>query len=190
MWHACLGMLNLLQNNCANIFGKSWVICLFVAFSYTLMEATVLSCPFSWVWSCIPKVLWNNQSPISMERVEWFSWFFCMQLFSSCWIFIEATKLCYFGMALSCIGSQPVILSDILNLKNSETMWVIKLIFCFHWSYKKHYAILGYDPKKLKKLLVIFFAGFFTFDLFDLLIVISGVHCYILLYVFYSLLTR
>ena len=183
-------MLNLLQNNSANIFGKSWVICLCVACSYTLMEATVLSCPFSWVLSCMPKVLWNNQSPISVERVEWFSWFFCMQLFSSCWIFIEATKLCYFGMALSCIGSQPVILSDILNLKNSETMWVIKLIFCFHWSYKKHYAILGYDPKKLKKLLVIFFAGFFTFDLFDLLIVISGVHCYILLYVFYSLLTR
>ena len=35
---------------------------------------------------------------------------------------------------------------DVLNLKNLKTISGIKLIFCFHWSYKK-YAILGYAEK-------------------------------------------
>ena len=52
------------------------------------------------------------------------------------WISIEATKICYFGLALSGIGSQPTRLSDVLNLKNVKTIWGIKLIFCLHWSYK------------------------------------------------------
>ena len=33
------------------------LFCLFVAFSYAFMEATVLACRFSWVWSGMPKVL-------------------------------------------------------------------------------------------------------------------------------------
>ena len=65
-------------------------------------------------------------------------------------------------------------LSDVLNLRNSETIWGIKLIFCFHWSY-----ILVYDSKTL---LANQFAGFFIFNLFDLLIlIIPGVQCYIVL---------
>ena len=52
------------------------------------------------------------------------------------WISIHATKICCFGLALSGIGSQPTRLSDVLNLKNLKTIWGIKLIFCFHWSYK------------------------------------------------------
>ena len=47
---------------------------------------------------------------------------FCMQLFASCKIFIEATKICYFGLALSGIGCQPIRLSDVLNLKNLKTL--------------------------------------------------------------------
>ena len=39
-------------------------------------------------------------------------------------------------------------------------------------------AILGYDPKIL---LANCFAGFFTFDLFDLLILIPVIHCCIVL---------
>ena len=33
------------------------------------------SCCFSWVWSGMPKVPWNKLQ-ISLERVEWFHWFF------------------------------------------------------------------------------------------------------------------
>ena len=51
------------------------------------------------------------------------------------WIFIEATKICYFGLALSGIGSQPTRLSDVLNLKNLKIIWGIKLIFCFHFCF-------------------------------------------------------
>ena len=34
---------------------------------------------------------------------------------------VEATKICYFGLALSGIGSQPIRLSDVLKFKNSKT---------------------------------------------------------------------
>ena len=51
-------MPNDLQNNKAPIsFGKVELFCLLVACSYTSMEATVLSCCFSWVWSGMLKVL-------------------------------------------------------------------------------------------------------------------------------------
>ena len=63
------------------------------------------------------------------------------------------------------------------KLKNLKTTWGIKLIFCFNWSYEK-YVILGYDSKIL---LANQLAGLFTFYLFDLLILILGVHCYIAL---------
>ena len=58
--------------------------------------------------------------------------------------------------------------------------WGIKLIFWHRWSYRK-YAILDHG---LKKLLANQLAEIFTFDLFDLLILIPGVHCYIVLVFF------
>ena len=127
----------------------------------------------------ITKVLWNNKLVISLERVEWFCWFFACSYFESC-ISIEATKVCYIGLALSGIGSQPNRLSDVLNLKNLKTIWGIKLIYCFHWNYKKYHAILGYAAKYFWPI------RFFPFDLFDLLILIPGVHCYIVLVLYYS----
>ena len=70
-------MSKVLQNNKATIsLGRVELFCLFVTCSYTSMEATVLSCCFSWVWSGMLKVIWSNKSPISLERVEWFCWFF------------------------------------------------------------------------------------------------------------------
>ena len=35
---------------------------------------------------------------------------------------IEATKVCYLGLALSGKDSQPTRLSDVLNLRNSKTI--------------------------------------------------------------------
>ena len=116
------------------------LFCLFVVCSYTSMEATLLSCCFSWVWSSMPKVLWNYKSSISLERVS------------------DVVVICilldvhwgYKNMLFwVVIGSQPIRLSDVLNLKSLKTIWGNKLIFCFHWNYKKYHAILGYDPKIL-----------------------------------------
>ena len=46
--HACQGMSKILENNKATIsLGRVDLFCLFVACSYTSMEATVLSCWFS-----------------------------------------------------------------------------------------------------------------------------------------------
>ena len=72
---------------------------------------------------------------------------------------IEATKVCYFRLALSGISSQPIRLSRCFKLK-------------------KHKNYFEFWPKVL---LANYFAGFCTFDLFDLLILIPGVHCYIAL---------
>ena len=41
------------------------------------MKATLLPCRFSWLWSGMPKVPWNNNSPLYLKRVEWF-WFFAL----------------------------------------------------------------------------------------------------------------
>ena len=68
---------------------------------------------------------------------------------------------CYFGLALSGIASQPIRLSDVLNLKSSKTIWGIKLIFCLNWSQNKYHAILRYGPKIL---LANQFAAIFIFD--------------------------
>ena len=85
-------------------------------------------------------------------------------------------KICYFGLVMSGIDSQSIRLSDVSNLKNWKTIWGSKLIFCHHWSYEKYCAVLGYGPKKV---LANQFAECFAFDLFDLLILRLGVHCYI-----------
>ena len=64
-----------------------------------------------------------------------------------------------------------------LKLKKLKKDMSYQVDFCFHWNWKK-YTILGYDPKIL---LANQFAGYFTFGLFDLLNLIPGVHCYIIL---------
>ena len=102
-----------------------------------------------------------------IEQIDWM-----ILVYWEWWISIEATKSCYFGLALSGIGSQPTRLSDVVNLKN-------------YMRYQVDFLL----PLKLQKicyfglchkiLLVNQFAVFFTFDLFDLLILIPGVHCYI-----------
>ena len=68
---ACQGMSKALQNNKATIsLGRVDLFCLFVfTCSYTVVEATLLSCRFSRVWSGMPKVLWSNKSPISLKMV-------------------------------------------------------------------------------------------------------------------------
>ena len=55
---ACHGSPNVLQNNkLAMSLGKVVLFSLFVACSDISMEATVLSCCFSWVWSDLCRVL-------------------------------------------------------------------------------------------------------------------------------------
>ena len=124
--------------------GRVELFCLFVAFSYTSMEATMLSCHFIWVWSCMPKVLWNNKSSISLERVYDFAEFIhvvtCILLDS---------HYSYRNMLFwVCTIRHRLWLSDFLNLKNSKTIWVTKLIFGYHWSYEKYHAVLVYGPLK------------------------------------------
>ena len=140
-------MSKVLQNNKETIsLGRVESFCLFVACSYTFMEATMSSCCFS--WSVMHKVLWNNKSPISLEKVEWFCWYFAfsyLHLVTYPW---KLQKYAILGWHCQ-TASQPIRLSDVSNLKNSKTIWGIKLSFCFHWSWKRYHVILGYSPKIL-----------------------------------------
>ena len=103
------------------------------------------------------------------ERVNWMIF-----VYWEWWISIEATKTCYFGLALSGIGSQSTRLSDILNLKNLKTIWDIKLIFCFHWSYKNMlFWVLPQNTLGQSVCMIFYFY-------FNLLILIPEIHCYII----------
>ena len=62
----------------------------------------------------------------------------------------------------------------------------IKFIFCFHWSYKKYNTILGYAVKYSWPISL---QEFFTFDFFDLLILIPGVQWYIVVVFFHTSVT-
>ena len=174
------GMLKLFQNKKTLLSPRRLeLFCLFVVCSYLSMEATVLSWRFSWVWSCMPKVFWNNNSPISLERVlsdfvNFLDVVVCI-LLDIYWSY--KNMLFWVGIVRYRLSANQIVWC-FLNLKNSKTIWNFKLIFRFYWSYKKYHAILGYDPKIL---LANQFAGLFIFDLFDLLILILGVHCCIVL---------
>ena len=86
-------------------------------------------------------------------------------------------------------------LKNYMRYKNYMSIWVFEYmsiwvyeythivknymsIFGFHWNYKKYHAILGYAAKYSWPINL---QDFFTSGLFDLLILIPGVHCYIVL---------
>ena len=110
--------------------------CLFVAYSYTSMEATVLPCCFSQLWSSMPKVLLNNKSSISVERAEWFCWFFVCCYLHLVGYPLKVPKYAILGWHFQ--SSQPIKLSDVLNLKNPKSIRDMKMIFFFHRCYKKY----------------------------------------------------
>ena len=99
---------------------------------------------------------------------------FCMKLYPSFKISIEATKTCYYWLALSGVGSQPIKLPDVLNLKISITIssWFLASIEA------TKNMLLGYVSKIPSANQ---FTVFYIFDLFDLLILIPGAHSYIVL---------
>ena len=95
-------------------------------------------------------------------------------IFWEWWLSTEATKIGWFGLVLSGIGSRPTRLPDILNLKNWKTIWDVKLIFCFHWSYKNMlFKVMPQNTLGQSVCRILYFY-------FDLVILLLGVHCYIL----------
>ena len=152
----CPDMPHVLQNNKLQIsLEKVEVFCLFVACSDTSRKAAVLLCHFSWVWSGMPKVLRNNRSLSLSDFVDF--------LHVVIWAGIVRLKLS---------ANQTVRFSKLKKLEN-------------YMRYQVDFLL----PLKLQKISCYFvlcckilfanqFAGFFTFDL---LILIPGVHCYIVL---------
>ena len=163
---ACLGMPSVLQNNKAPIsLGRVDLFYLFVACSYTSMETTVLSCCFSWVWSGMPKVLWKGLS----DFIDFLHVIICILL----------------DIHWSC--KNMVFWAGIVRHRLSAN----QIVGCFELKILKSYMRYQVDfllPLNLQKISCYFglccklllanqFAGFFTFDLFNLLILIPGVHC-------------
>ena len=83
-----------------------------------------------------------------------------MKLYPSFKISIEATKTCYYWLALSGVGSQPIRLPDVLNLKIAKT--ILSWFLAFIEATKN--MLLGYVSKIP---MANQFTVFHTFDLFD-----------------------
>ena len=116
-----------------------------------------------------------NFSEITNRQYLWRGWVilltFCKYLLASCWISIEATKICYFGLS----GNQIIRCFKLKKLENLRYQVDCLLPL-------KLQKISCYFGISHQMLLVNPFAGFFTFDLFDLLILILGIYCYIVLF--------
>ena len=119
--------------------------CLWESLSYFVYLLLGVTHPGKLQWNWISN--WNNKSLISLERVEWFCWFFAFSYLHLVGYPLKLPKFAILSLVFSGIGSQPTRLSDDLTLKILKTIWGIKLIFCFHWSYKKYHTILGYAAK-------------------------------------------
>ena len=91
----------------------------------TFIEATVLTFRCSCIWFCMPKVLWYNKLPISLEGADWFCWFFAFSYLHLVRYPLKLQKYAILGWYKSGIG-----------LEISRTIWGFKLIFWFNWSYK------------------------------------------------------
>ena len=174
-------MPNPLQNNKATIsLARVESFCFFIACSYTSIEAT-LRCYHVVLGGYCPtcrKLSKKTNCQCLKKGLRHFVDFLRIVIYILLYIHWS-----YFGLAVSDIGSQSIRLSDVLNLKSLKNILRIKLIFCFHWSYRTYHAILGYDSKIF---LAYEFSEFFNFDLLDLLILIPEVHCYIVLVSFLS----
>ena len=123
---------------------------------------------------CISQMIWW------IEQIHWMIF-----VYWEWWISIEVTKICYFGLALSGIGSQPTRLSC-FKLKKLKNYMGYQVDFLLPLKLQK---ISYYFGLCWKMLLANQFVGFFTFDLFDLLTLVPGVHCYIVLFSFLTKLS-
>ena len=126
------------------------------------------------MWSDMPKVLQNNKSLILLERVEWFVGFLhvviCI-LLDIHWSY--QTLLFWAGFVRYRLSANQIV--RFLKLNNLENYMNYQVDFLLPLKLQKISCYFGLCRKIL---LTNQFVGLFTFDLFDLLILIPGVHCH------------
>ena len=161
-------MPNLLQkkNKVLISLGRVELFCLFVACSYTTMEATCYHANLVGYGPTYPKF-----SEITNRKYFWkgfilgdFVVFFQVVIFILLDIRWNYKNILFWVDTVRHMLSANQIVRY-FKTKKWKTIWVTKLILCHHWSYKNYHAILNYGTKKL---LANQFAEFFTFDLLDL----------------------
>ena len=171
-------MSKVLQNNKATISPERVeLFCLFVACSYTSMEATVLSCRFSWVWSACPKFsevtnhqfLWKG----SCDFVDFLQVVICI-LLDIHWSY--KNMLFWVGIVRHSLSANQIV--RCFKLKNLKNNLRYQVDFLLPLKLEKILCYFGLWPQNTLSESV---CGIFTFDLFDLLNLIPGVHCYIAL---------
>ena len=135
---ACPGMLNVLQINYQYLWESLTI--LFVACSYTSRKAT-LSWYVLFSWVC-PKVseITNHQYlwKVLSDFVNFLHVVICI-LLDIHWSY--QNLLFWAGIVRHRLLANQIVRWS--KLKKLKTTRVIKLIFCFHWSYKKYHAILS-----------------------------------------------
>ena len=117
----------------------------------------------------------------SLERVEWFCWFFACSSFILLDIhWSYKNMLLWVGIARSRLSTNQIL--RCFKQEKLENHMRCHVDFLLLLELQKNHAFWGYDPQNL---LADLFTGFFTFELFDLLILIPGIHCCIVLVFFY-----
>ena len=105
---------------------------LFVAWIYASMEATSLSCRFSWVWPGMPKVLCNDKSQYLWKGLSDFVDFLqviCI-LLDIHWSYKNI--LVWLGTVRHSHSANEIF--RCFKLQKPKTIWSMNLILCFHWS--------------------------------------------------------
>ena len=122
--------------------------------------------------SRMPKFLWNNKSPVSLKRLEWFCWFFaCSYLhLVRCPLKLQ-NMLFWAGIVRHRISANQTV--RCFWLKNLQNCLGYEVDFLFRLNLQ-----MKHDHKIL---LANHSAGYFTFELLDMLIFIPGIHYYIIL---------
>ena len=120
------------------------------------------------------RVFWNSKSPLSLKRVELFCWFLqvviCI-LLDTHWSY--KNMLFWAGIVKHSLSGNQIV--RCFNLKNLEHDMRYKVDLLLPLKLEKIFSY-GLWPKRL---FANQFAGLFTFDLFDLINLIPGGHCYI-----------
>ena len=82
----------------------------------------------------MPKVIWSNKSPISLEKIEWFCWFFASSYLHLVRYPLKLQKCAILG----CIVRHSLSAIQIVRCFKPKKTWtryeVSSWLFCFRWS--------------------------------------------------------
>ena len=170
-------MSKVLQNHKATIsLGGVELFCLFIACSYTSMKATVLSCRLVGCGAACPKFSEATNKQYLWKRSCDFVDFLQVVIRILLDIHWSYKNIFWAGIVRHSLSANQIV--RCFKLKNLKNNLRYQVDFLLPLKLEKILCYFGLWPQNTLSESV---CGIFTFDLFDLLNLIPGVHCYIAL---------